>query len=71
VHLAVELGREHDVLAAGVAGDRASDELLGGAGAVDVGGVPEGDAEFDRLLEERAGGVLVEDPAVPPRDASP
>jgi hypothetical protein len=36
--------------------------VLRAAEAVDVGGVPEGDAEFERLSEERGRGWVVERP---------
>jgi hypothetical protein len=64
VHLAVDLGGKDDVLAPGVPLDGAADEFLGRAGLVGVGGVPEGHAEFDGLLEERLGGLVVERPRV-------
>ena len=71
VHLPVDLRGEHDVLAPGVASDRAADELLRGAALVDVGGVPERDAQLDRLPEERRRGVLVQGPWCSPVAACP
>ena len=56
VHLEIHLGGQDDVVAAAVLLQRPADDLLRAAGAVDVGGVPEGDAELDGLLEERLGG---------------
>src|SRR4051812_49917263 len=44
--------------------DRAADDFLGRPRLVDVGGVPEGDAELDRLPEERLRLVLDERPLV-------
>ena len=52
VHLARNLGGDDDVLASGVLLDSAPDELLRAAQLIDVRGVPQGDAELDRLLEE-------------------
>jgi hypothetical protein len=60
VHRPVDLGREDDGVAGGELLDGAADDLLRGAGAVDVGGVPEGDAEIERLAEDRLRGVLVQ-----------
>jgi hypothetical protein len=62
VHRPEDLGREDDLLAGGELLDRAADDLLRGSAAVDVGGVPEGDAEIKRLAEDRLGRVLVERP---------
>jgi hypothetical protein len=60
VHWPEHLGREHNVLAPGVLLDRAADDLLRAACAVDVGGVPEADAELGRLPEDRFGGFIVQ-----------
>jgi hypothetical protein len=62
VHLAEHLGCQHDVLAAGVTLDGATNELLGGAVLIDVRGVPERDAHLDGLDEERLGCVVVKGP---------
>jgi len=62
VHAREQLGREHEVLATAELPDRASGDLLGGAVAVDVGGVPERDAQLQRLLEDRRRFVVSEDP---------
>src|SRR6185369_2948631 len=64
VHPPPHLRGEDDVLAAGVALDRAADEFLRRAGLIRVGGVPEGNAEFDGLPEEWLCGVVVEGPRV-------
>jgi hypothetical protein len=64
VHLAEHLGGQHDVLATRIAPDRAAHDLLRGAGLIDVGGVPEGDAEVDGLLEKRLGLVVGQGPPV-------
>ena len=64
VHLPPHLRREHDVLTAGVAGDRAADDLFGRAELIDVRGVPERHAELDGLLEERLCLVFGERPRV-------
>jgi hypothetical protein len=45
-----ELRRQHDLVA--TSRQRAADELLVGVGAVDLGGVDEGDAQLERSLEE-------------------
>jgi hypothetical protein len=66
VHPAVHLGCEDDVLTPGEPADRATHEFLGGAALVDVRGVPEGDAQLDRLLEERRRGSLVQRPLSEP-----
>ena len=44
-----ELGRQHDLVAAALHGP--ADELLVGVGAVDLGGVDEGDAEVERPVD--------------------
>jgi hypothetical protein len=62
VHGPDDLRREDDVLAGGELLDGAADDLLRGSGAVDVGGVPEGDAEIERLSEDRLRCLLVERP---------
>jgi hypothetical protein len=64
VHLEEHLGRQDDILAAGVLPDGPADDFLGRSVAVGVGGVPEGDAEFDGLPEQRLGRVIAECPLV-------
>src|SRR3954452_3425808 len=64
VHLAEHLGGQHDVLPPRVALDRPADDLLRGPRLIDVGGVPEGDAELDRLSEERLRLLVDERPLV-------
>ncbi len=70
-HLEEHLGREHDVLAAGVLPDRPADDLLGRAVAVGVRGVPEGDPELDGLPEDRLGRSSSSAHWLKPRDVSP
>jgi hypothetical protein len=72
-HRLVDLGRENDPLPAPALGEPAADDLLRGAeallhvrglrAAVDVGGVEEVDALFERLVHDREAGRLVGDPA--------
>lgn len=62
VHREVHLRRQDDVLAPRVLAQCTPDDLLGAADAIDVGRVPEDDAEFDRLPEQWCGAVLVEGP---------
>lgn len=59
MQLAVDLGGERDVLAAGVAAGGASDDLFGGAGLLPVRGIPECDADLDGLPEVRLGVLLL------------
>ena len=49
-HRAVELGREHDIVAA--PGERLADDLLGLALRVDVGGVHEVDSGVERRVDD-------------------
>jgi hypothetical protein len=57
-----ELRGEHDAVAAPV--EDLADQPLGGAvGAVDVGGVEEGDAGVQRRVDHRAGPGEIEPPA--------
>ena len=60
MHAPDDLRRQDDILAAGVASDRPTDELLRRPSLVDVRGVPQRDPEFDRLTEERLRRVLVQ-----------
>src|SRR5664279_2085944 len=62
-HLPEQLRRQDDVLAAGVLADRVTHDLLARPGGVDIGGVPERDAQLEGLSEDRLGGLLVERPA--------
>src|SRR5690606_35043471 len=64
VHLEEDLGGQHHVLTPGVLADRPPDDLLRAAVPVDVGGVPEGDAEFHGLPEDRLGRLIVQRPLV-------
>src|SRR4029450_6281643 len=61
-HRKVHFGREHDVVPGGILLQRSPDDLFRAADAVDVGGVPEGDAELDSLLEERLGLLIAQRP---------
>src|SRR5690606_12648345 len=56
--------REYHVLTPGVLADRPPDDLLRAAVPVDVGGVPERDAEFHGLPEDRLGRLIVQRPLV-------
>ena len=50
-HRAVDLGREHDVVAP-AAGERLADDLLGLAARIDVGGVDEVDPGIERAVDD-------------------
>jgi hypothetical protein len=63
-HPVVDLGRQHEIGAVGVLRQGAAEDLLAGTSRVDVGGVEEVDARFQRAADERAGGGLVEIPVV-------
>jgi hypothetical protein len=73
----VDLGREHDPVAAPALGEPAADDLLRGAvallhvgrlrHAVDVGGFEEVDAMLDRLVHDREAGALI---GLPSRNSS-
>jgi len=58
IHRPAELRREDDLVAPPL--DRAADELLAPAVAVDVRGVEEGHALLERGVDHRARGVLVD-----------
>ena len=60
-----DLARENDVLAVRVPREGASDDHLGSSEAINVGRVPEGDAELDGLAEDRFGRVVAEGPIEP------
>jgi len=64
-HRLEELRREHDVITTGVRLEGAAHDLLGAAVPVDVGGVPEGDAELDRLSEDRLPCLVAQGPRHP------
>ncbi len=64
-HLAVYLRGDHHLVAAGELLEQLAADLFGYAAAVDVGGVEEGDAEFDGAAHDRPSGVLVENPGLP------
>jgi hypothetical protein len=64
VHPGVHLGRQDDVLTAGVPRDRPADQFLRGAVLVDVGGIPEGDTQLDGLTEERLRILRIQGPQV-------
>ena len=59
-----ELGGDHDVVASGEAGERASQVLLGRAALVGDGRVEEVDAGVERAGDDRAGVGLTEGPRV-------
>jgi hypothetical protein len=65
-HPAIDLGREHDVLAADEILQRAADDFLRRAVRIDIGGVEEIDAELERLLDQRATFFLIERPRMWP-----
>ena len=52
-----ELGGDHQPLAPAL--DRRADQLLVAEGPVHLGGVEEGDAEVDRLVDRAGGGVVI------------
>jgi hypothetical protein len=54
MHLAVDLGGDHHLVAPGEVGQRVAEDLLAGAGRVDVGGVEEVDALLERAPDEPA-----------------
>ena len=64
VHLAEHLGGQQDVLAARIAPDRAANDFFGRTSLIGVRGVPEGNAEFDSLPEERLRLVVGQGPPV-------
>jgi hypothetical protein len=61
-HPAIDLGRDHDILAADELLERPADDLLRRAVRIDVGGVEEIDAEFERLLDQPPALFLIECP---------
>ena len=63
-HAAVDLGRDHHLVAPREVEQRAADDLFAGAVRIDVGGVEEVDAEVERLLDERPARRLAERPRV-------
>jgi hypothetical protein len=62
MHLEEHLGGEDDLVSAGVLLQCSPDDLFRAADAVNIGGIPEGDAEFDGLLEERLRLIVAEGP---------
>jgi len=70
-HAAVHLGGDHDLVAAGMLLQHPADDLLAGAVGIDVGGVEEVDAEFERAPDERPALLLGERPRVVARAGSP
>ena len=60
----MHLGGDHDLVAAGEILQRPADDLLAGAVGIDVGGIEEVDAEFQRPLDERPALLLVERPGM-------
>ena len=61
-HPAMDLGRDHDILAARELLQRAADDFLRGAVGIDVGGIEEIDPELERLLDQRPAVFLIERP---------
>ena len=70
-HPAVHLGGDDDVLAAREVAQRAPGELLARAAGVDIGGVERRDTRLERVADDRAGRLLVEDPRVPAQVGAP
>ena len=64
-HRPVRLGGDDNFVEVRHRAQRSSGHLLAHAEGVHVGGVEEVDAAIERLTEERARGVLVEDPGSP------
>jgi len=63
-HARIDLGRQHDLLAPSEILDGAADDLLRRAVRIDIGGIEEGDAKFDRLAQQRPALVLWECPGM-------
>ena len=63
-HPAVDLGRDHHLVAAGEILDRPAEDLLAGAERIAIRGVEEIDAGFERLLDERPALLLAEAPGM-------
>src|SRR5262249_18476497 len=63
-HPPVHLGRDHDVLATREVLDRPAEKLLARAVGIDVGGIEEIDAAFERALDEGATLLLIEGPGM-------
>ena len=61
-HPAIDLGCDHDVLAAHEILQRAADDFLRGAVRIDIGGIEKIDAEVERLLDQRPALLLVQRP---------
>src|SRR5580692_1609952 len=61
-HPAIDLGRDHDILASRELLQRAAQNLLRGAVRIDVGGIKEIDPELDGLLDQRPALFLIECP---------
>jgi hypothetical protein len=66
MHREVHLGRQDDVIAAAVLLDRSTDDLLRAANPVDVGGVPQSDAQLEGLLEEQLSLLVAQRPFAEP-----
>ena len=62
MHPAVDLGRDHQLVAPAEVLQRPTDDLLAAAGRVHVRGVEEVDPRFERLTDQRPAGLLVERP---------
>jgi hypothetical protein len=61
-HRVAELGGDHDLVPVGEIAQRAAEDLLAGAGRVQVGRVEEVDPGLESVLDERAAGLLVQGP---------
>src|SRR5207302_7527034 len=68
-HRKEDLRREDDVRPPREVADRPADDLLALPDRVHVRGVEERDPELEGASQERAGGLLVEDPGAPGRRA--
>ena len=64
-HCAVDLGRDHDLVARGERTQRPARDLLAHADRIDIGGVEEVDAGFISLSDQWQAGGFVEHPVAP------
>ena len=64
-HRVKDFGRDDHLVAPGEVLQRAAEDFLAGAARIHVGGVEEVDAAFERPLDERTAGGLIERPGMP------
>src|SRR5690349_10483193 len=65
-HLPIDLGRDHDLVAAGEILDRAAEDLLAAAERISVRRVEEIDAALESALDERAALLFADAPGMSP-----